>query len=254
MKSHPFILSLSCVAALGVFASGTAQAATVYVNETFESYADTAALSANWSAPTGLSLNSGGGHPGNAGQHDGSASAHIWTGPAFSVTPTDEAPLVLSADIWYSGAAAQRNTVGLRNGANPLFEMGFYNDAAANGLGVRVLSFAGSPNWVGLVPYTTLGTGEDAAQWIRLEATFTSTQATITYDLGADGTVDGTYNAPGGAFSANPFIDLRFGGPSGLSSAGGGFLVDNIYLRSVPEPASLAFLALGAAGLIRRRR
>ncbi len=228
-------------------------AATVYVNETFD-YADTAALSVNWGSPTGLSLDSA-----SAGAHDGAASAHTWTGSSFSIAPTDDEPLVLTADLWYTGTAGQRNTVGLRNGANPLFEMGFYNDGTvgANGLATRVLSFAGSPGWVGLASYTDLGTGEDASQWIRLEATFTSTQLTLTWDFGANGSVDGTYSAPGGAFSEGAsFTDLRFGGPSALSSAGGGFLVDNIVLQTVPvpEPASLAFAAIGAALAFRRRR
>jgi hypothetical protein len=226
--------------------------AQVFVNETFD-YANDAALQAKWNNPNGMSLNLGAGNPLPAGAHNGTNSAHTWTGSAFSLTPTDAAPVVLTADLWYSGAINQRNTVGLRTGANPLFEMGFYNQAAANGLGIRLLGIAGGGDWIQLLTYTALGTGEANAKWIRMEATFTATTVNLDWDFGADGGVDGNY-FKSGVSPTGAFTDLRFGGPSGVSSPGGGFLVDNIKLEVVPEPTTAALLGIGLLGLIGRMR
>src|SRR5690606_40628691 len=116
--------------------------------------------------PLGLSLDTEKGNAAPAGAHDGSASAHIWTGSTFSITPTDAAPLVLSGDLWYSGANNQRNSLGLRTGANPLFEIGFYNQGGANGLSVRLLGIGGGiGSGVERVSYTSLGAETDNAQW-----------------------------------------------------------------------------------------
>lgn len=228
--------------------------AQILINETFDSYADTAAMNANWTRVQGAgnvaTLDTLLGNPGQSGRHDGTAAATGWTGSSISVTPTDSAPLRLTADLWYSGASNQRNTVGLRNGASPLFEVGFYNDGAlsATGLAVRVLNFAGNNNWVELKSYGDLGTGGGTEQWIRVEATFTGTALALTYDLGANGSVDGSFNSSGAGY-ANPFNSLRFGGPSALTSATGGFNVDNIKLEVIPEPSTLALTAFGALSL-----
>ncbi len=230
--------------------------AQVYVNETFD-YADTAALLTKWNTALGLSLDSVNGNPPSAAAHNGGAAAHSWIGPAFSLTPTDANPIILSADVWYSGNNNQRNTIGLRTGASPLFEMGFYNQTtptAANGLAMRVVSFAGNESWLELASYTTLGTGSANAQWIHLEATFAAKSVTVRWDLGANGSYEGSLTSTG----LNPtgaFTDLRFGGPSGLNSAGGGFIVDNINLQvAVPEPTSATLLGLGLSGLVALRR
>jgi hypothetical protein len=105
--------------------------AQVIVNETFD-YADTTALLAKWGSPTGLTLDASAGNPAPEAAYDGSAVAHSWIGSTFSLIPTDAAPVVLTADLWYTGKENQRNTVGLRNGANPLFEMGFYNQSSVS--------------------------------------------------------------------------------------------------------------------------
>lgn len=227
--------------------------AQLYVNETFD-YPDTAALQTKWSNPTGLSLDTTSGNPLPAGAHSGANTFHQWTGSTFSITPTDASPLVLSGDVWYSGSNNQRNTIGLRTGANPLFEMGFYNSSpAANGLSTRLLNIGGvGGTWIQLVSYTDLGTDP---QWIHLESTFTAKSATVRWDLGADGIFDGSQTWTG-TTDVLPFSDLRFGGPSGVSSAGGGFLVDNIRLEvtSVPEPGVFALAVAGVGVLMALRR
>ncbi|MGV3773232.1 MAG: hypothetical protein ACO1QB_10055 [Verrucomicrobiales bacterium] len=234
--------------ALFAGAISTLSAQTI-VNETFN-YADTTALQANWNNPNGLTLDSGNGVPSPSASHSGVNAAHSWTGSTLSILPSDATPILLSADLYYTGASAQRNTVGLRTGADPLFEIGFYNDVAlgASGLATRILGFAGKNNWVGLASYDDLGA---TPEWIHVEALFTGSAVTITYDRGNNGTINGTFTSTGDAYS-KPFSDLRFGGPSALTSPGGGFNVDNISIVAVPEPSIIAIGALGGLALLAR--
>ena len=238
--------------ALALAALSTAAHAQVYVAED-SNYSSFEELNANWSNATGLSLDTGNGNVAPSAAHSGAGTVHNWIGGSFSIIPTDANPLILTGDLYYTGVSPQRNTIGLRTGANPLFEMGFYNDAVlgATGLSVRVLSFAGANNWVELVDYADLGT---EPQWISMSATFTSDALAVTYDLGADGSIDGTFTSSGETTEPG-FSDLRFGGPSALTSASG-FNVDNITLTVVPEPSTYAmvFGGLTLAGAVVRRR
>ena len=253
MKAHQARILGSCL--IVALAQCAAAQTTVILNETFD-YADLAALQANWGTTAGLGLDLAGGNPSPSATHSGAATIHSWVGNAtLSLTPTDLHPIVLTADILDSGIDNQRNTIGLRTGANPLFEMGMYNDfnepvAGASGEGVRLVSLAGSQNWHQMGPFTT--------GWSRWEATFTTFSATVRVDTGADGSWDLSWTSTGttpiGAFS-----DLRFGGPSGSSSAVSGFAVDNIRLEvlTVPEPTTMALSLLGGLGVmtwINRRR
>ncbi|MEZ6083488.1 MAG: PEP-CTERM sorting domain-containing protein [Phycisphaerae bacterium] len=117
---------------------------------------------------------------------------------------------------------------------------------------VRVLNMYGGDNWVPISAGLKDSSGQ-LAGWNRYQAIFTESSLTVTIDLGADGSIDGTF-VSAGAPSATPFIDLRFGGPSNLSSAGGGASFDNISLEVIPEPATLSLLALGGIAALRRRR
>lgn len=225
----------------------TASATITYVNETFESYADTAAMELNWT-PAGLGeLVTTNGNPGQSAWHPG-GQVDTWIGSSFSLLPNPSGAVVLKADIYDPGdTGLQRNTVGLRNGANPLFEMGHYNSSYTQ-YAVRVLGMYGAPGWV-FFPDVVRTAG-----WHHYEATFSATSVTITLDIDLDGIVDSTlsYN---GSPSANPFVDLRFGGPSNLAS-GGAMLVDNIVLSQIPEPSVAMLGLLGGLGMlwIARRR
>lgn len=232
---------LACAALIPV---ATANAATILVDEDFESYADTAAMQVNWGAAGAGSLDTTTGNPGQSALHPGGA-VNSWAGSAISVIPSDTDKLVLTADIYDDGTPS-RNTVGLRNGATPLFEMGHYNSTLER-YHVRILNMYGGENWIPIEPGLAADAGAPAG-WNRYQATFTGTSLEITIDLGADGTIDGSYTSVG-APSASPFVDLRFGGPSNLSSAGP-IHVDNIRLEIVPEPSTFALAGLALVGLV----
>ena len=223
--------------------------ANVVVSENFDSYTSTLEMQANWSAGAGaLAIGQGNGG-GNAASHPG-GTVNSWIGSSFSLLPSDSQPIIFSADIFDDGASAnKRMTVGLRNGADPLFEMGFYNSPSH--YVVRVLNMYGNQNWVQI----PLQPNSPVVGWHRFTATFTGSSLTVTLDLNSNGVIDSTFVSTGSP-SATPFVDLRFGGPSNLSSAGGGALFDNISLRQVPEPSSIALLGLCLTGLVgyRRRR
>jgi len=247
MRKRFAAVAISALATAMLLWVGQSQAATI-VTDDFESYADTPAMQANWGS-TGLgTLDTTVGNPGKSGLHPG-GTVNSWVGSSFSLAPTATHNVVLRADIFDDGTSAnKRNTVGLRNGASPLFEMGHYN-STVNNYHTRLLNgWGGTGAWVAFD--ASLGSAE---RWNRYEATFSLTSAVITLDLGADGSVDFTTTYTGAA-ATNPFIDLRFGGPSNVTSGGGSINVDNIVLETVlvPEPTSLALV--GLAGLFLRRR
>jgi len=246
------IKTLTALAIAFVVSASTASAQ-VILDEHFD-YADLTALQAVWGSTAGLGLDLAGGNPLPSATHDGSATTHNWVGNGtFSITPTDLNPIIFTADIYDTGTGNQRNTVGLRGGPFPLFEMGMYNSfndpAPGSGEGVRVNSFAGNENWHQMGAYTT--------GWSRWEATFTTYSVTVRVDTGIDSTWDLMWTSTG-ATATGAFSDVRFGGPSAASSAGGGFAVDNIRLEviTVPEPSTLALGLLGGLGvmwIVRRR-
>jgi PEP-CTERM motif len=234
-------------ALLAALACAAHSSAGVIVSEDFESYATTAAMQANWGSTGAGTLDTATGNPGQSASHPG-GTVNSWIGSSISLTPTAANPIVLTADIYDDADSSnERNTIGFRNGANPLFEMGHYNGTAEH-YHVRVLGMYGSDNWVPLAPGLAASTGGIQAGWNRYQATFTDTSLTVTLDLGADGSIDGSFTSVGSP-SANPFVDLRFGGPSNLSSPGP-INVDNISLVVIPEPASMMLASLAIVGLL----
>jgi hypothetical protein len=238
------------------------------VNETFDTYADTAAMKAVWGGTgnlgtldTTLSYS-----PNNSAAHPG-GTVNIYQPGIGTVTPTATKDLVLSAKIYDNALVANdRITVGLRTGANPLFEMGRYNDwtplpaSPVHTYGIRAVSLGNgitpSPGWR---PFLIGGNPIPANQgWHSYEATFSiASGLTVTLDLDSDGTIDSTLQFAGnGTSQFGNFTDLRFGGPSNLSSAGGGANFDDIRLALVPEPASMMMAGLMGLGLacLRPRR
>lgn len=168
--------------------------------------------------------------------------------------PSATESVVVRGDLFDVNANGnQRRTIGLRNsGIVNFLEMGFYNDPA--GYAHRAVIFEGpgeEPNWA-LYPLAPELDGDDenteVAQndigeaWHRYEVVVTPDTVTLTLDLYRDGLdnatglagVDSTVVYEGLVTSAAGFDKIRFGGPSGLSSAGvngyGGVVFDNIYV------------------------
>src|SRR5688572_15962843 len=94
--------------------------AQVFVDEQFN-YADQAALDANWTLSTNsvLTLDSA---SGNARNPATGTNPNIWAGSTFTLDPSDAAPVRFTADLISDGTVNSVTAVGLRTGANPLFE------------------------------------------------------------------------------------------------------------------------------------
>jgi len=226
----------------------------VIVNEDFESYADTTAMDLKWdNLGTGVGvLVTTNGNSGNSAYHisatSSGATVNQWKGSAFSIAPSLTEKIVLRADIFNIGGTDGRETIGLRVGTD-IFEMGHYNASPVlQQFGIRVNSIYSNAGYLGFAnPTETLG-------WNRFEAIFTTTEVTVTLDLGADGSVDYTI-VSSGAPGFIAFNDLRFGGPSGNSSVEPAWF-DNIYMavEAVPEPSTAALLGISICALIGIRR
>lgn len=258
-----------CLIAASSLALVTASAPAAIAVDTFETYSSDAELQAAWPGNAAATLSTTLGNPGQSAFHPGGAvNSQTFT----PVSPTDAVPLVLTADIYDDGTdlvagdgdAEKRMTVGLRNTATVenLVEMGMY-DAGVQYV-YRVVLFASGAGdgsgGQGTYGKFDLGTDENGDRnrptqgWHRFIASIGDTQSTFMMDLMADGTIDATHVVDA-VPTASGMNNVRFGGISGLSSAGGGANFDNISLASIPipEPAALGVLALGGLLMSRRR-
>lgn len=231
----------------GIAAAGASSALAGGMFDDFEGYADTAAMLAEWSdagvPATGTALNT------DSSQYlfspGGAVAAREF--PALNVA---SGPIIWEGDIIDDGAGNKRVTMGLRDngGGAPLLallEMGRYNAFTTGaGYGVRTVFLPGSTNWVqfeGVV--VTAGRH-------HMRATINENDILFEFDLFDDGIVDDSLIVPAVSTGINYNI-FRLGGPSGLSSAGGGLGFDDVSIT--PEPTSLALLGLGGLLALRRR-
>ncbi len=231
-------------------------AATIFSDD-FESYADTTALrqpgawgDAGASALTSYTLDTVVGNPGQSLHSDGTGptAKHIFP----ETTPTDASPLVWQFDFFWDGAGNKRVSGGLRdNGVgvnNAILEMGYYNATAeGSGWAYRTVFLPGSTNWHSF-PNQTIA---DANTWLHFAAVIGETD--ITFSVSGN---KGSSSAVVPANSAGITYDiLRLGGPSDLSSGGGGGNFDNVSVATVPEPITFALvLTFVPALLVMARR
>lgn len=255
------LLGMSLLAAVATLGSASAQ---IIVDEQFN-YADQPSLTNNWTmgANNPLTLNVG---SGNASIAATGINPNLWRGSTFSLTPSDVAPIRLTGDITAPGTVGSVGTIGLRTGANPLFEMGLYRtfdnvqtgpdtngplSPVGTGIGVRTLSIGPDQpgqDWIKMGDYFN-GTA-------KFEATFTTLSVTTRVDLNNDGSWDLSYTETG-TTPIGAFTDLRVHSPAAASPlAAGGITVDNIRLEviTVPEPSTYALVGLGAAAMLAVRR
>jgi len=249
MKS--LIAGLGCAAVLSM---PVASQATVIFSDDFEGYMTTADMQ----SPTGPwvgglgTLDNAFGNPGQSMAHPGGTD-NIVTVATQQASAAN--PLVYTVDIYDDGTAAnKRLTAGLRSAsvAN-LIEMGMYN--SPNHYAVRAV--LPGPSWVAFSSITDDGGAAIAnapiVGWHRFQVVLDGTTATFTLDLGSTGIVNAT-EVLAAAWHPNGVDSIRLGGPSSLSSPGGGGNFDNVSLESIPEPASLALIGLGGLAALGRRR
>ena len=238
--------------------------AQVYVDEQFN-YADQAALDANWNLGTSpLTINSGVGNPAPSGSNPGTTtSPNIWAGSTFSLTPTDANPIRLTGDIISDGAANTVTTIGLRTGANPLFEMGLYRlfdnvqtgpdttdvlSPSGTGFGIRTINIGTDLNGQ---DWTKMGDYYNGSA--RFEATIFGSSVTTRVDIGIDGTWDAVFTENGTA-AIGAFTELRVHAPATTGAGTSGAIVDNLRLEVIPEPSPFALFGLGGLLLAAMRR
>lgn len=231
-------LLVGCLVAVGA-------ASAQYINDDFESYADTTALNAVWTRALGTDadtfLDVDPTDPLNqvvrdtivTSRRDQNFGPHTVSGAATFIWSFDYYDFVgNTADPRNYGQLLSQASGG---GLNELLAMGQYNAAASHNRNKYQARVAfGGAGWFNLNTDRSVG-------WHN----FTAVIGATTVDFYVDGVLD----TAGVAHVGVEWYQARIG--SGLSSAGGAALYDN-YLVT-PEPASLALLALGALAALRRR-
>jgi hypothetical protein len=226
-----------CLFVLGLTCSGfCAEEGQIIFAEDFDSYADTAAMQRVWGESGLGTLELGANGTGKAAFHPGGKVNVVRD---LAIEPTDTMDVVFTFDLYdFATNGNKRVTAGLRNTTNAILEMGCYN-AGGGAYLARAVGFAGGAGWRSFDPTQTTTRG-----WHRFRAVISRTNTVFALDLGANGSVDRVIEIPTPPQMVK-FTEIRFGGPSDVTSLGGGALFDNIRLEMVPtgtanSPAVLA--------------
>lgn len=231
----------------------------------FEAYADTAAmmLPGNWGdaggSPNAALWPAPNGNPGQAMWHTGYEPAkHVLS---TALVTSDAQPIVWEFDFYDDGAPGKRMSGGLRDnggGGDPtaILEMGVANSlhpetgAQPHSYAIRTVFIGGEPaglgGWVAFVENPA-----QVAGWHHFRATISASSILFELDLFDDGTIDCTRPVTTSTGAGVAYDALRLGSWGVSSPTGAGF--DNVSIAQVPEPATLALVAAGLAGLGRRR-
>jgi hypothetical protein len=256
MRVFTSLIAIALALAVGL---PTVNAAHIIVEDDFESYANTAAMDSVWGAANAGTLDTATGNPGQSMAHPGGVSG-VQTFTATGASDAD--PITWSFDFLDDGAGNKRITGALRDvggsaaGNQAFFEMGRFNSinnpetaTTVSGYGIRHAFVAGSPagasGWLTFVGNPTARVG-----WHTFTATIGATSATFDLDFDANGSVDATRTIAISA-AAKLYNTVRFGGPSDVSSAGGGGHFDNLVISKgvhIPEPTTFALVGLGFVG------
>jgi hypothetical protein len=259
---------------LGIFALATvlstpALAVDLLIDD-FESYPDTATmmLPANWGGQSGAAAGANGvlesnigGRTDKAMKHPGGATSnHVFTPTVIGAGEYID----WSFDFYDDGVGNKRLTSGMRNNGNnapgvgpAIIEVGRYNafaaPNAAAAYGVRTALITGSSDWQ---PFLAAGGAQIPVTqgWHSFHAVINPLGAIFEFDKGDDGVVDSTVSVPTLNTATLAWNVIRFGGPSGVASGGGPAWLDNVSVKLLPEPGTLALLGASALTLVRRRR
>lgn len=238
--------------------------AVVIFSDDFESYQNNAQLTAlgawgdnnNASIITSTTL-SNSGNPGKA------LAVSVASGALFSaqhnfapnITPTDALPIVWSFDFFDDGVGNKRVTGGLRSqNASSILEMGRYNNAnngaaAISGYAVRTaliggpVAVPGDAGWFSFVGNPTISTG-----WHRFTAHVRASDVLFEFDRNADGIVDANRVLATTTGGTEIYNVLRLGGPSDVSSPGGGARFDDVFLGRFETTKGVFSTGVGGLG------
>ena len=266
------IIGLGCAALLGTASTSWATLGVVFSDD-FESYGSTSAMTSVWSGPDGVLVNYAGAGAGNFTddnvdsvkdpevtlQADNGASAFHPGGSVnvhdlgTTLMPTTDEWIQLTVDIYDNDTSldplfplkvsSKRMGLGLRAAGANIVELGMWNDPfrfAYRGILFESLNDTPNPNWQvwdmgeedvngSLLPVNRFR----GAQWYTYRATIKPESVLYEFDLDYDGTFD--FAAEHFDMPPTPagFTELRFGGPSNVSSEGGGVTFDNVLLEVV---------------------
>ena len=273
---------IACAVMLAAASSAWASLGVV-LSEDFEIYSSTEEMSAVWAGSDGVLMNEIDedlyGEPevsgiGNFAYHPGGSTNTYDLGSALM--PTKGEWIQLTVDIYDIDTSAnplfplnarnKRMSLGLRSTAPANFiELGIWNATperfAYRGIIFQSLNGTANPNWQSWDMGTEVVEGEAVpvnrfrgGAWYTLRATIKPESVLYEIDFNYDGTFDYAAEHFDMSPTSDGFNQLRFGGPSGVTSPGGGVAFDNIVLEVVaPEPTSAALVSAGLLMLLRRQ-